>query len=222
MKKLSAIHYIIIAAVLFVAGFAWWAYNHRQQPIVLQEFQMVSDGFDAGIQQNEQITKELVAKLTPFLNDTTRPEYPQSLTLMAVATDPVLVYLDSLIPIMERAEKKDYELVTRLMVTDGGGSILENYLENARQTILGLPVWEREDSIYLSERLALTTEYDKDYAQKLGKRTWAEYHFDHVPAVAAHTLLLKFKGDLLNSRNLALERMYEKLMAETDTSGNSN
>ena len=60
----------------------------------------------------------------------------------------------------------------------------------------------------------MSVDYDKDAAKRLGKKSWEEYLFDHVPTVAVYTLLTKIQGDAKSSESMVLERILGKIGAE--------
>lgn len=111
----------------------------------------------------------------------------------------------------ELKNKKDYDVTTNLMIKKEKGKELEAKIAALKSALLALPGLTENDKQLLTSQITLTTEYNEKNAQKMGKKDWAAYHFDHVPIVAVNTLLYKFQSDAINSSGLIIETLYKKI-----------
>lgn len=112
--------------------------------------------------------------------------------------------------------KKDYDTPTRLMVDQKEGDELQRRIAVLRDSLLTLPSLDDQDKTALDDQMTLTSDFEpmKDAAKKLGKDTWSEYLFDHVPVIAVNTILTKIQGDAKNSETLILDRLLGKIGAK--------
>jgi gliding motility-associated protein GldM len=111
----------------------------------------------------------------------------------------------------ELKNMKDYDVTTNLMIKLKKGEELEAKIATLKNALLALPGLTEADKTLLSDQITLTSEYNKKNAERLGKKDWASYHFDHVPIVAVNTLLYKFESDAINSAGLIIETLYKKI-----------
>lgn len=111
--------------------------------------------------------------------------------------------------------KKNYEVTTRLMVDKDNGRDLKAAITSLRDSLLALPTLNEVDKEALSKQFTLSTDFNEDAAKRLGKKTWEEYLFDHVPVIAANTILTKFQGDAKNSAGLVIETLFKKIGASS-------
>ncbi|MDX2003108.1 MAG: GldM family protein [Chitinophagales bacterium] len=116
--------------------------------------------------------------------------------------------------------KKNYDVTTNLMIEKKEGDKLRKEIEKLRDGLLALPSLSPGDKDMLAKQMTLSTFYNEKAAKKLGKKNWEAYHFDHVPVIAANTLLTKFKGDAINSSGLVIETLFKKI-GEKDYSFNA-
>ncbi len=116
--------------------------------------------------------------------------------------------------------KKNYDVPTRMMVIEKKGFELKDNIEELKvklvdlPTLKELPALEKEN---LSKSLTLNADFDPNnkIAKRLGKKSWAEYNFDHVPVIAVVTLLEKYKSDAKNSESAILDLLFKQISASS-------
>jgi len=194
---------------------------------VLNAFKLVADGMD---NSNTVVTAKNNTVLSVFSSAAGKgtqeqQQLYQSALKAQQLSDNFVVYIDSLREELVREsgtwviedsvkdlkDKKNYDGPTRLMIKQGKGDSLEARIADLKTQLLALPGLTPADVANLTKQITLTTDYDKNNAKKLNKKTWAAYHFDHVPIVAVNTLLYKFQGDAINSSGQVIERLYAKV-----------
>lgn len=109
--------------------------------------------------------------------------------------------------------KRNFDITTFLMVEKENGRELKASITSLRDSLLALPTLNDADREALSKQFTLSTEYNELAAKKLGKKSWEEYLFDHVPVIAVNTILTKFQGDAKNSAGLVIETLFKKIGA---------
>lgn len=109
---------------------------------------------------------------------------------------------------------KDYDTPTRILVDKKKGKELYDKIISLKESVLNVPSLTEQERNDLSTQITLSVEYDKDAAKRLGKKSWEEYLFDHVPTVAVYTLLTKIQGDAKSSESMVLERLLSNIGAE--------
>lgn len=193
---------------------------------VLNAFKLVSDGMntsnDAIVEKNQQV-------LAAFKKQgaSEQKEKSEKSALEAQAKiDAFIAELERMrIEMIEKSggfvepgdptsgikDLKNYNDPTAYLINQKNGEKLEGLIQTLRDELLGLPGLDPTDKEALAPQMTLTTEYNKDAAKKLGKKSWSEYNFDHVPVVAINTLFDKFKGDALTSGSLVIETLYKKI-----------
>ncbi len=201
---------IVGIAVLFTVTLIYFVYHVATSNPIVEQFKLVSDSLHVRSTRTMQDNESLHDKFSPILSDSSKNEFADAYLSINKVTDHIVTYTDSLALLLEKREAKDYEYVNQLMLTQGHGTFVKELIVDARNTMLGLSVWNDADTSYLANRMNLTVQYNEKNAKKLNKKNWEEYHFDHVPAIAVITLLNKFKNDALSSQGLVLERLYEK------------
>lgn len=110
-------------------------------------------------------------------------------------------------------DKKNYDGPTHVLVykPEEKGPELEKKINELRENLLALPSLTPEDTALLASQMTLSTKYNEKEAKRLGKKTWSEFHFDHVPVVAVNTLLYKYQGDAETSAGLIVETLYARI-----------
>lgn len=106
---------------------------------------------------------------------------------------------------------KNYNDPTAYLINQKKGEELKSMIDGLRENLLNLPALDPAKKDLLASQMTLSTEYNEKEALKLGKKSWAEYNFDHVPVVAINTLFDKFKGDALTSGGLVIETLFSEL-----------
>lgn len=109
---------------------------------------------------------------------------------------------------------KDYDTPTRILIDKKKGKELHDKILALKETVLNVPSLTEEERENLANQITLSVDYDKDAAKRLGKKSWQEYLFDHVPTVAVYTLLTKIQGDAKSSESMVLEKLLGKIGAE--------
>ncbi len=171
--------------------------------------------FDKQSNINEQKTK-------PFYDDAKRAKelydefdtYIQSLTANLVEASGGWLPDEEGNKSNNLKNKKNYSDPTRIMIDQKKGDELEAKINELRTNLLALPKLTQQDRDDLENQFTLSTDYDKDAAKKLDKKSWAAYHFDHVPIIAVQTLMTKMKGDGKASYGLVVEKLLAKISAE--------
>lgn len=111
--------------------------------------------------------------------------------------------------------KRNFDITTFLLVEKENGRELKAAITGLRDSLLALKSLDEADREALSKQFTLSTEYNVDAAKKLGKKSWEEYLFDHVPVIAVNTILTKFQGDAKNSAGLVVETLFKKIGASS-------
>lgn len=106
---------------------------------------------------------------------------------------------------------KNYNDPTAYLINQKKGEELKGMIDGLRDALLSLPALDPAKRDLLASQMTLSTSYNEKEAKKLGKKSWAEYNFDHVPVVAINTLFDKFKGDALTSGGLVIETLFSEL-----------
>lgn len=122
-------------------------------------------------------------------------------------------YIDGDTASGELKGKRNYDIPTFLLVDKDNGRNLKAAITALRDSLLALPALDEADREALSKQFTLSTEYNLEAAKKLGKKSWEEYLFDHVPVIAVNTILTKFQGDAKNSSGLVVETLFKKIGA---------
>lgn len=143
-----------------------------------------------------------------------KTDYLQSAAKLNEVANQTISLLDSCKEAFRTLPANDLVLVQKMMITESRGLRLKTLLTQTRHTILNLPMLNTQDVEFLDSIVTISVLYNESSAKKLGKGSWEAYHFDHVPAIAALTLLNKFKLDVLYSRNQALERMLQRIQSK--------
>ncbi|GIV33581.1 MAG: hypothetical protein KatS3mg031_1116 [Chitinophagales bacterium] len=199
---------------------------------VLNAFKLVSDGMEVS---NSAIDKKNFAVMEDFeaqyLNDPVRTEkYRQdaqkAMTLAEEFVERVQAIKDMIIEQSggyvdgdtvrkDLKGKRNFDITTFLMVEQDNGRKLKAEIENLREALLSLPTLDEADKEALSRQFTLNTEYNKEAAKRLGKKSWEAYLFDHVPVIAVVTILTKFQGDAKSSAGLVIETLFKKIGASS-------
>ncbi len=104
----------------------------------------------------------------------------------------------------------DIEIPTRLFVANEGkrGKELKQQIETTRNELLNLLT--EQDRKVAQQSFALQTNDIKN-----GK-PWEVTKFDHIPVVAAVTLLSKYQNDMLSAEGHVVEKLYNSVYEETE------
>jgi gliding motility-associated protein GldM len=116
--------------------------------------------------------------------------------------------------------KKNYDVPTRVMVIEKKGFELQDKIQDLKQKLVSLPTLNglpEADKANLLNSLTLNADFDPNNkaAKRLGKKSWAEYNFDHVPLIAVVTLLEKYKSDAKNSESAILDALFKQISAKS-------
>lgn len=103
--------------------------------------------------------------------------------------------------------KRNKEIPTKILVTEGEGAILAKKIENLRFSLLNLVDDETDKERLERELLLVNTENSR--AKELGK-TWAAYHFEYMPLAAVLPMLRKWQNDAKSSREQVLNYLLDK------------
>ncbi|MDZ4845940.1 MAG: GldM family protein [Chitinophagales bacterium] len=197
---------------------------------VLNAFKLVSDGMQTS---NNAIDKKNFSLMDAFQrqsdNDKDKTaKYIRDAKKAMIYSDQFVVNVQSIRDLVikksggfidndsisgELKGKRNYDVPTRLLVDEENGRNLKAAITALRDSLLALPALDQADKDALSKQFTLSTEYNESAAKKLGKKSWEEYLFDHVPVIAVNTILTKFQGDAKNSSGLVVETLYKKIGA---------
>lgn len=197
---------------------------------VLNAFKLVSDGMQTS---NNAIDKKNYSLMDAFemqsANDPVKTaKYIRDAKKAIVYSDQFVVnveaiknliikesggYIDGDSVAGELKGKRNYDIPTFHMVEKDNGRNLKAAITALRDSLLALPALDESDKEALSKQFTLSTEYNLEAAKKLGKKSWEEYLFDHVPVIAVNTILTKFQGDAKNSSGLVVETLFKKIGA---------
>jgi gliding motility-associated protein GldM len=114
---------------------------------------------------------------------------------------------------MRIKREDDLEAATSYMITEGKGEQMKNELAKFKSTMAdyvdNLPENMRlsKDDEPFDKKLPLNLEVD-------GGGQWAESMFTMVPAVAATTIIDKYKNDVKNSESVVLDELWANAMGE--------
>jgi gliding motility-associated protein GldM len=159
---------------------------------LFNEFDMQM-GLDAKKAEPFKLKAEAAQRISKALYDRLE-QYKQQIIKEAGGTDPATGQL---------VHNDDIDIATRLFVEQAEGKKLKADIEQARQQLLALPADADRGSFASS--IPLQTEEPKDGL------SWEFHKFNHVPAVAAVTLLSKYQNDVLASENQLVEYFYSKI-----------
>lgn len=110
--------------------------------------------------------------------------------------------------------EKDYDTPTNMLLGPSKeGKKLHDKIVDLKTQILEVSSLEPSEKADLAQQITLSVDYDEAAAKKLGKKSWEEYLFDHVPTVAVYTLLTKIQGDAKSSEAMVLDRIKGKIGA---------
>lgn len=107
---------------------------------------------------------------------------------------------------------KNTDVTTRIMIERESGIKLERKVNELREKLLSLPMLAgltSEAKATLKREISLSTSYDIKEAEKLDKKSWANYNFERVPVIAAVTMLAKLQGDAKDAESRILEQLYK-------------
>lgn len=105
----------------------------------------------------------------------------------------------------------DIDVSTRLFVEQGdgkNGKELKRQIETTRKELLAL--LDETDRNEADHSLALKIDYSND------GRAWEFAKFNHVPVVAAVTLLSKYQSDVLQAEGHVVEKLYGNIYKEVE------
>ena len=97
------------------------------------------------------------------------------------------------------------DIATRIFVEENHGKQLKESIKATREKLLALV--PDEDKGQFTNSMPLVIDEPKD------KMSWEFHKFNHVPTVAAVTLLSKYQNDALASENQIVEYFYKKIDA---------
>lgn len=195
---------------------------------ILNAFKIVNDGIEGTIvaleSKNSGIYDALEAKAeiepdaVPLL---------QKATAARTITSNLISEMDSVIVKLKRKSgvKKDDEgnLVlkndrdthtpTLFMINDGHGVELQEKINVARKEIIEL--YDTDDRTSAEKRIPLKAN-DSDIKKTSSgiQKSWVEYNFQEVPAIAAVTILTKLKNDVKSSEADVMEYLSSKVGAD--------
>ncbi len=199
---------------------------------VLNAFKLVSDGMQTS---NEAIDKKNDALMDAFqlqyandpdrtrmyLEDAKRAEELSNQFVTRVqALRNMLIersggYMNNDTAAADLKGKRNFDITTFLLVEQENGRELKAEINSLRDSLLSLPSLDENDKANLATQFTLSTEYNAADAKRLGKKSWEEYLFDHVPVIAVNTILTKFQGDAKNSSGLVIETLFKKIGASS-------
>ncbi len=107
---------------------------------------------------------------------------------------------------------KNTDVTTRIMIERESGIELERKVNELREKLLSLPMLAQltpDARARLENEISLSTRYDLKEAEKLDKKSWANYNFERVPVIAAVTMLAKLQGDAKDAESHILEQLYK-------------
>lgn len=107
--------------------------------------------------------------------------------------------------------KKNYDVPTHIMIDGKEGGKLKQRIDDLKNQLSSLPSLSPQDKEEIAKQITLNTVYNVKAAKRLGKKSWEEYNFDHVPVIAVNTILTKFKGDAYNSAGFVIEKLFKKV-----------
>lgn len=193
---------------------------------VLNAFKLVSDGMntsnDAIVEKNAQVLKAFKNQASSEAKEKAESSAIQAQTLI----DQFLTQVETMrYEMISKSggwriedgdtvgikDLKNYNDPTAYLINQKKGEELKGMIDKLREDLLTLPGLDPAMRESLSSQMSLSTTYNEKAALKLGKKSWAEYNFDHVPVVAINTLFDKFKGDALTSGSLVIETLYKQL-----------
>ena len=208
-QKMINMLYLVLTAIL--------ALNVSSE--VLDAFKTVNDGISTSNgslkSKNQNIYTELGQQ---YKNDSIRAKmaYEKSLQVKAVSAKLYTLleqYKSEMITEAGGIDAEtgkikrddDINVPTRMFVEDGGkkGKELKKQIEAARAELLQLvPETDRAE---VDKSLSLKTD------MPAGANSWEFAKFNHVPVVAAVTLLSKYQNDLLGAESYVIERLYKSI-----------
>ena len=95
------------------------------------------------------------------------------------------------------------DIATRKFVEEDNGKKIKEAIKKSREQLLALP--SDEDKAQFTNSLPLLIDEPKDGL------SWEFHKFNHVPTVAAVTLLSKYQNDALAAENQLVEYFYKKI-----------
>ena len=108
--------------------------------------------------------------------------------------------------------KKDYNSTTRLMVDNGEGQKLEDYITGLKDKYLALIDEEERENFAANIPIAIDQE---SWKKSKTKRTgWADYTFNHMPLGATMPIFTKFKNDVKSTEAAVLNYLVSKVGGE--------
>ena len=214
---------LIIFITLSQASCDWFAAKTSKD--ILDEFKLVSDGMKESNKLIDQKNSSLIETLRKqYERDSVfnKPFYTEALKVIKLSDD-FAAYEDTLkeyliresggyadSALTEMKDKRDFETPTRIMLEERRGKELKSRIEKLRQDLLAVESLDSTDVQLLSEQFTLNTRYNIKAAEALGKKSWEEYLFQHVLAIAVNTILTKLQGDAKNSAGLVIEAFSKK------------
>jgi len=199
---------------------------------VLNAFKLVSDGMQVSNNAVDDKNQSVMdAFLMQYQNDSVRTrkyladarkaqelegqfvKYVQSLRDLVIEKSGG--YVDNDTVARELKGKRNFDIPTFLLVEEGRGKQLREEIGKLRDSLLALPSLDEADRVALAKQFTLSTEYNKEAAKKLGKKSWEAYLFDHVPVIAVNTILTKFQGDAKSSAGFVIETLFKKIGASS-------
>ena len=101
------------------------------------------------------------------------------------------------------ASNDNIDIATRLFVEEKNGKAIKEAIQKSREQLLALP--STEDKAQFVQSMPLLIDESKD------GMSWEFHKFNHVPTVAAVTLLSKYQNDALAAENQLVEYFYKKI-----------
>ena len=95
------------------------------------------------------------------------------------------------------------DIATRIFVEENNGTKIKEAIKKTREQLLALPA--AEDKAEFAKSIPLLIDESKD------GMSWEFHKFNHVPTVAAVTLLSKYQNDALAAENELVEYFYKKI-----------
>jgi gliding motility-associated protein GldM len=95
------------------------------------------------------------------------------------------------------------DIATRIFVEENNGKIIKEAIQKSREQLLALPV--ADDKMQFISSLPLLVDEPTD------GMSWEFHKFNHIPTVAAVTLLSKYQNDALAAENQLVEYFLKKI-----------
>lgn len=113
--------------------------------------------------------------------------------------------------IMVMTNEKNTHIPTMFMINNGNGDKLQQMVDEARTKILSLYSPEVRDQ----EAASMTLNAEPPPPKPSGAtRTWAQYNFEEVPAIAAVTILNKLRNDVRNAESDVIDWLKDQIGIE--------